>query len=97
VVANGLRGVHGRNTADLFRERVYRSHASGLESDHGFLFKGRSTCLEADGRIFGVRRVRIKKRKGFPGVNPEYPAMGMPGGISKRYPHEEKPMISPML
>jgi hypothetical protein len=34
---------------------------------------------------------------GLTGINPEYSAMGVPGGILKRYPLEENHMICPEM
>jgi hypothetical protein len=66
-----------------------------LESDHGFLFKGDIYLPGSQWpNILGLPS-QAKETKGLPGINPEYSAMGMPGGISKRYPHEENPMIYP--
>ena len=59
-----------------------------------FLFKLISTSMEADDRIFRVCGIMMKTMKGFSGINPKYSVIIMPGGISKRYPLEEKHITS---
>jgi hypothetical protein len=54
-----------------------------------FLFKGISTCLVANDQIFGVCQVWRRFPRGFY-MDTKYLVIAMPGGISKRYPLEEK-------